>query len=109
MLDTYLPPLSGYFVVCCHSPFLLPPCFRFILLACDGLFKVFTPEEAVNFILSCLEVRELPSDWELWELHWGCGDEGVPWGTGPPRALHRRDPVPALMAAGEQQLLMERP
>lgn len=33
--------------------------FRFILLACDGLFKVFTPEEAVNFILSCLEVRNL--------------------------------------------------
>ncbi|XP_075773981.1 integrin-linked kinase-associated serine/threonine phosphatase 2C isoform X3 [Pelodiscus sinensis] len=28
---------------------------RFILLACDGLFKVFSPEEAVNFILSCLE------------------------------------------------------
>ncbi|KAL6081507.1 hypothetical protein STEG23_003218, partial [Scotinomys teguina] len=28
---------------------------RFILLACDGLFKVFTPEEAVTFILSCLE------------------------------------------------------
>lgn len=33
-----------------------PRC-RFILLACDGLFKVFTPEEAVHFILSCLEVR----------------------------------------------------
>lgn len=31
---------------------------RFILIACDGLFKVFTPEEAVNFIVSCLEVRE---------------------------------------------------
>ncbi|XP_050821526.1 integrin-linked kinase-associated serine/threonine phosphatase 2C isoform X1 [Gopherus flavomarginatus] len=30
---------------------------RFIMLACDGLFKVFSPEEAVNFILSCLEVR----------------------------------------------------
>lgn len=30
---------------------------RFILIACDGLFKVFTPEEAVNFIVSCLEVR----------------------------------------------------
>ncbi|XP_032713531.1 integrin-linked kinase-associated serine/threonine phosphatase 2C isoform X2 [Lontra canadensis] len=33
----------------------LTPNDRFILLACDGLFKVFTPEEAVNFILSCLE------------------------------------------------------
>uniref|UniRef100_A0A670ZTT5 Integrin-linked kinase-associated serine/threonine phosphatase 2C n=1 Tax=Pseudonaja textilis TaxID=8673 RepID=A0A670ZTT5_PSETE len=30
---------------------------RFILLACDGLFKVFSPEEAVNFIMCCLEVR----------------------------------------------------
>ncbi|EDL92021.1 integrin-linked kinase-associated serine/threonine phosphatase 2C, isoform CRA_e [Rattus norvegicus] len=37
----------------------LTPNDRFILLACDGLFKVFTPEEAVNFILSCLEVRPL--------------------------------------------------
>lgn len=35
---------------------------RFILLACDGLFKVFTPEEAVNFIVSCLEVRPLRGD-----------------------------------------------
>uniref|UniRef100_A0A493TLF8 Integrin-linked kinase-associated serine/threonine phosphatase 2C n=1 Tax=Anas platyrhynchos platyrhynchos TaxID=8840 RepID=A0A493TLF8_ANAPP len=32
---------------------------RFILIACDGLFKVFTPEEAVNFIVSCLEANEL--------------------------------------------------
>ncbi|XP_028924908.1 integrin-linked kinase-associated serine/threonine phosphatase 2C isoform X2 [Ornithorhynchus anatinus] len=32
---------------------------RFILLACDGLFKVFTPEEAVNFILSCLEDEKI--------------------------------------------------
>nr|XP_033813784.1 integrin-linked kinase-associated serine/threonine phosphatase 2C isoform X3 [Geotrypetes seraphini] len=28
---------------------------RFILLACDGLFKAFTPEEAVTFIVSCVE------------------------------------------------------
>ncbi|XP_060049568.1 integrin-linked kinase-associated serine/threonine phosphatase 2C isoform X2 [Erinaceus europaeus] len=34
---------------------------RFILLACDGLFKVFTPEEAVNFILSCLEDEKIQS------------------------------------------------
>ncbi|XP_038604953.1 integrin-linked kinase-associated serine/threonine phosphatase 2C isoform X2 [Tachyglossus aculeatus] len=32
---------------------------RFIMLACDGLFKVFTPEEAVNFILSCLEDEKI--------------------------------------------------
>ncbi|XP_075385535.1 integrin-linked kinase-associated serine/threonine phosphatase 2C [Tenrec ecaudatus] len=32
---------------------------RFILLACDGLFKVFTPEEAVNFIMSCLEDEKI--------------------------------------------------
>ncbi|XP_075773983.1 integrin-linked kinase-associated serine/threonine phosphatase 2C isoform X5 [Pelodiscus sinensis] len=32
---------------------------RFILLACDGLFKVFSPEEAVNFILSCLEDKNI--------------------------------------------------
>lgn len=40
----------------------LTPNDRFILLACDGLFKVFTPEEAVNFIVSCLEVRPLQGD-----------------------------------------------
>ncbi|XP_032493130.1 integrin-linked kinase-associated serine/threonine phosphatase 2C isoform X4 [Phocoena sinus] len=34
---------------------------RFILLACDGLFKVFNPEEAVNFILSCLEDEKIQS------------------------------------------------
>ncbi|XP_061492475.1 integrin-linked kinase-associated serine/threonine phosphatase 2C isoform X2 [Rhineura floridana] len=33
---------------------------RFILLACDGLFKVFSPEEAVNFIMSCLEDKTIP-------------------------------------------------
>uniref|UniRef100_A0A8D0LCM4 Integrin-linked kinase-associated serine/threonine phosphatase 2C n=1 Tax=Sphenodon punctatus TaxID=8508 RepID=A0A8D0LCM4_SPHPU len=33
---------------------------RFILLACDGLFKVFSPEEAVNFVLSCLEDKNIP-------------------------------------------------
>lgn len=55
------------------------PCCRFILLACDGLFKVFTPEEAVNFILSCLEVRELGSEDQPWELRLWC----VPWGTWP--------------------------
>ncbi|XP_009461121.1 PREDICTED: integrin-linked kinase-associated serine/threonine phosphatase 2C [Nipponia nippon] len=32
---------------------------RFILIACDGLFKVFTPEEAVNFIVSCLEDKNI--------------------------------------------------
>ncbi|XP_051847699.1 integrin-linked kinase-associated serine/threonine phosphatase 2C isoform X1 [Antechinus flavipes] len=32
---------------------------RFIMLACDGLFKVFTPEEAVTFILSCLEDEKI--------------------------------------------------
>ncbi|XP_075013813.1 integrin-linked kinase-associated serine/threonine phosphatase 2C isoform X2 [Calonectris borealis] len=32
---------------------------RFILIACDGLFKVFTPEEAVNFIMSCLEDKNI--------------------------------------------------
>ncbi|XP_018878219.1 integrin-linked kinase-associated serine/threonine phosphatase 2C isoform X1 [Gorilla gorilla gorilla] len=37
----------------------LTPNDRFILLACDGLFKVFTPEEAVNFILSCLEDEKI--------------------------------------------------
>ncbi|XP_030071682.1 integrin-linked kinase-associated serine/threonine phosphatase 2C isoform X3 [Microcaecilia unicolor] len=31
---------------------------RFILLACDGLFKAFTPEEAVTFIASCVEQDE---------------------------------------------------
>uniref|UniRef100_A0A8C7BSA2 Integrin-linked kinase-associated serine/threonine phosphatase 2C n=1 Tax=Neovison vison TaxID=452646 RepID=A0A8C7BSA2_NEOVI len=39
----------------------LTPNDRFILLACDGLFKVFTPEEAVNFILSCLEDEKIQS------------------------------------------------
>ncbi|XP_015282323.1 PREDICTED: integrin-linked kinase-associated serine/threonine phosphatase 2C [Gekko japonicus] len=34
---------------------------RFILLACDGLFKVFSPEEAVNFIMSCLEDNTVPT------------------------------------------------
>ncbi|XP_020643120.1 integrin-linked kinase-associated serine/threonine phosphatase 2C isoform X2 [Pogona vitticeps] len=34
---------------------------RFILLACDGLFKVFSPEEAVNFIMSCLEDKTIPA------------------------------------------------
>ncbi|XP_030312429.1 integrin-linked kinase-associated serine/threonine phosphatase 2C isoform X2 [Calypte anna] len=42
---------------------------RFILIACDGLFKVFTPEEAVNFIVSCLEdkniqMREGKLEWD---------------------------------------------
>uniref|UniRef100_A0A2K5ERB5 Integrin-linked kinase-associated serine/threonine phosphatase 2C n=1 Tax=Aotus nancymaae TaxID=37293 RepID=A0A2K5ERB5_AOTNA len=37
----------------------LTPNDRFILLACDGLFKVFTPEEAVNFILTCLEDEKI--------------------------------------------------
>ncbi|XP_077683307.1 integrin-linked kinase-associated serine/threonine phosphatase 2C isoform X1 [Eretmochelys imbricata] len=32
---------------------------RFIMLACDGLFKVFSPEEAVNFIMSCLEDKNI--------------------------------------------------
>ncbi|XP_048362387.1 integrin-linked kinase-associated serine/threonine phosphatase 2C [Sphaerodactylus townsendi] len=36
----------------------LTPNDRFILLACDGLFKVFSPEEAVNFIISCLEIKD---------------------------------------------------
>lgn len=31
--------------------------FRFILLVCDGFFKVFILEEVVNFILFCFEVR----------------------------------------------------
>ncbi|XP_047629881.1 integrin-linked kinase-associated serine/threonine phosphatase 2C isoform X1 [Phacochoerus africanus] len=39
----------------------LTPNDRFILLACDGLFKVFTPEEAVHFILSCLEDEKIQS------------------------------------------------
>ncbi|XP_059871817.1 integrin-linked kinase-associated serine/threonine phosphatase 2C isoform X2 [Delphinus delphis] len=39
----------------------LTPNDRFILLACDGLFKVFNPEEAVNFILSCLEDEKIQS------------------------------------------------
>ncbi|KAG8445401.1 hypothetical protein GDO86_010255 [Hymenochirus boettgeri] len=30
---------------------------RFILMACDGLFKAFSPEEAVNFILSHLQEK----------------------------------------------------
>ncbi|XP_054839975.1 integrin-linked kinase-associated serine/threonine phosphatase 2C isoform X3 [Eublepharis macularius] len=34
---------------------------RFILLACDGLFKVFSPEEAVNFIMSSLEDNTIPT------------------------------------------------
>nr|XP_060624075.1 integrin-linked kinase-associated serine/threonine phosphatase 2C isoform X2 [Anolis sagrei ordinatus] len=34
---------------------------RFILLACDGLFKVFSPEEAVNFIMSSLEDKTVPT------------------------------------------------
>ncbi|XP_053245672.1 integrin-linked kinase-associated serine/threonine phosphatase 2C [Podarcis raffonei] len=34
---------------------------RFILLACDGLFKVFSPDEAVNFIMSCLEDKTIPT------------------------------------------------
>ncbi|XP_029471105.1 integrin-linked kinase-associated serine/threonine phosphatase 2C isoform X2 [Rhinatrema bivittatum] len=32
---------------------------RFILLACDGLFKAFAPEEAVVFILSCVEDEKM--------------------------------------------------
>ena len=50
--------LIGQFVEFAVKPLSISsPFCRFILLACDGLFKVFTPEEAVNFILSCLEVR----------------------------------------------------
>ncbi|XP_043557764.1 integrin-linked kinase-associated serine/threonine phosphatase 2C isoform X2 [Chiloscyllium plagiosum] len=32
---------------------------RFILLACDGLFKAFTPEEAVQFVSAILEDKTL--------------------------------------------------
>ncbi|XP_049638536.1 integrin-linked kinase-associated serine/threonine phosphatase 2C isoform X3 [Suncus etruscus] len=49
----------------------LTPNDRFILLACDGLFKVFTPEEAVNFIVSCLEVRPLQGEPQP-SLAWCC-------------------------------------
>ena len=60
MAKYILPPLPGYFVKFAAKTHLcFSPCCRFILLACDGLFKVFTPEEAVNFILSCLEVSTL--------------------------------------------------
>ena len=60
MAKYILPPLPGYFVKFAAKTHLcFSPCYRFILLACDGLFKVFTPEEAVNFILSCLEVSTL--------------------------------------------------
>lgn len=42
--------------------FLLLTCFylsvcRFIILACDGLFKVFSADEAVKFVLGVLQVR----------------------------------------------------
>ncbi|XP_039618724.1 BAR_ACAPs and ArfGap_ACAP domain-containing protein isoform X3 [Polypterus senegalus] len=32
---------------------------RFFILACDGLFKVFSPEEAVSFVLDTLEYNEI--------------------------------------------------
>ncbi|KAM4695105.1 integrin-linked kinase-associated serine/threonine phosphatase 2C [Discoglossus pictus] len=35
---------------------------RFVLLACDGLFKVFSPEEAVNFILTNAQEEDSPSE-----------------------------------------------
>ncbi|XP_043926961.1 integrin-linked kinase-associated serine/threonine phosphatase 2C [Protopterus annectens] len=38
----------------------LTPSDRFILLACDGLFKVFSPEEAVTFVLKVLEDKDIP-------------------------------------------------
>lgn len=60
MAKYILPPLPGYFVKFAAKTHLcFSPCCRFILLACDGLFKVFTPEEAVNFILSCLEDEKI--------------------------------------------------
>lgn len=59
--------------------YISPSPYRFILLACDGLFKVFTPEEAVNFILSCLEVRELTGH-RPFEQRLGSSDRDVPGG-----------------------------
>ena len=66
------------------------------MLACDGLFKVFTPEEAVNFILSCLEVSTLTRGWVpvvpaalgLQRRNPGPPSSHVPGGSGAPsRAL----------------------
>ncbi|KAK1168696.1 integrin-linked kinase-associated serine/threonine phosphatase 2C isoform X2 [Acipenser oxyrinchus oxyrinchus] len=37
----------------------LTPNDRFLLLACDGLFKVFSPEEAVSFVVPILEEETL--------------------------------------------------
>jgi len=39
---------EGFIVVVCVI--------RFVLLACDGLFKVFSADEAVQFVLNILEV-----------------------------------------------------
>lgn len=33
--------------------------FRFIILACDGLFKVFSADEAVKYVLGVLQVFTL--------------------------------------------------
>ena len=39
---------------------LLLPVFRFLLLACDGLWKGFTVDAAIKFINNILEVRFMP-------------------------------------------------
>lgn len=30
---------------------------RFLLIACDGLWKVYTPDEAIEFVLNVLQVN----------------------------------------------------
>lgn len=38
----------------------VPALCRFIILACDGLFKVFSADEAVKFVLGVLQVSARP-------------------------------------------------
>lgn len=46
--------------------------FRFVLLACDGLFKVFSADEAIQFVLNILEVRILMHSYFLCVLIYFC-------------------------------------
>lgn len=38
----------------------VPALCRFLILACDGLFKVFSADEAVKFVLGVLQVSARP-------------------------------------------------
>ncbi|MEE6525015.1 hypothetical protein FKM82_024783, partial [Ascaphus truei] len=46
----------------------LTPSDRFVLLACDGLFKAFSPEEAVTFILTHVQEESPPVEEGLCDL-----------------------------------------